>query len=167
MVIAIVLCIKKNKCIHDISLDMCVFLLEVTTVDQCIHYLHCLSTMMCLHFCHWVVFINVLAYNHTIKLVNTSAWHVPFYPGQLNNRNKHQGLNRCLTCLNTGSVIIYRIYVNAQASIQRNKVHTHTHTHTHIYICMYTWVAIWFETYYSGVQPAAAMYLLCYMHWFH
>ena len=53
------------------------------------------------------MFIKVLAYNHTIKLAHR-CWHVPFYFGQVKNRNKRHGLNGCQTHLNAGSNIVYR-----------------------------------------------------------
>ena len=73
-----VLCIKKNKCILDIFLDVYIFLLEIATVDhlQHIHHIRCLPALMCLcFFSEWspYMFINLLPYYHAIKLVNTGA----------------------------------------------------------------------------------------------
>ena len=42
------LSIKKNECILDISLDMCIFLSEIATVDHLQHIcdVHCLTALM-------------------------------------------------------------------------------------------------------------------------
>ena len=78
------LCIKKSKCILDISLNKHIFLLKNAVVNhlQRIHDVHCLLTLMCFVLTllsvsgvHIHVY-NVgtrLAYNHAIKLVNTGT----------------------------------------------------------------------------------------------
>ena len=47
-----VLFVKKNKCILDVSLDKYIFLSEVVIVDnlRSIHYVCCLPALICLHF---------------------------------------------------------------------------------------------------------------------
>ena len=74
----IVLCIKKNECILDISLNMCIFLSEIATVNHLQPIF--MTFVVFLHWCAYTfvnkwgpyTFINALAYNHTIKL-NTDA----------------------------------------------------------------------------------------------
>ena len=73
--VKMVLYIKENKLIIDISLDMCILLSDIATVDRRSVFATCVVFQvmrLISERCPYTV-INVLASNHAIKLVNNGT----------------------------------------------------------------------------------------------
>ena len=108
-------CIKDNKLVLNISLDMCILLLDINCYSWSftIYWPHLLSSSMTeltrivSDWCPYT-FINMLASNHDIKLVNTGTGTCHSILDRWTLGNKCWGLSRCWTFLNAGSKIIYR-----------------------------------------------------------